>query len=144
MKQKLNLCLPDRPSYLSDFAIKACFYLDLFRYDAEIIIDVKRSLDDECYGSCVGDRKNVQIELAVRSFGELVDKETRLRTCAHELVHAKQYLTGKLRDVEKGNGYEVIWGKNKYKWRSNMALARQPWEAEAYCLENEIYEACRC
>jgi hypothetical protein len=50
---------------------------------------------------------------------------------AHELVHAKQFIKGELHP-------------NLNRWKSldysNTAYSRQPWEKEAYLLEDKLLE----
>lgn len=138
----LYLTCSERPKYIYEFAMRAIDYLGLDRLHGDLTIETYTSLDAECHGLCWGDTQQAEIALAVRSFGIKLTKKERCLALAHELVHAKQYLSGELKDLPKGRGYEVVWRGNKFKWRNNMALARQPWEAEAYRLENLIYEAC--
>jgi len=56
-----------------------------------------------------------------------------LKVLAHEMVHVKQYAYNEL--VEKRNG-NVFWFNNVYK---NTLYWDQPWEIEAYGLENGLF-----
>ena len=52
---------------------------------------------------------------------------------AHEMVHLKQFVRGELFDYETG---KVQWKKRMY---GNVHYEDQPWEKEAYRLEDKLY-----
>ena len=53
---------------------------------------------------------------------------------AHEMVHLKQFVRGELCDYETGR---VQWKSRTY---GRVHYDDQPWEKEAYRLEEELYE----
>ena len=53
---------------------------------------------------------------------------------AHEMVHLKQFVRGELFDYATGN---VQWKSRTYR---RVHYTDQPWEKEAYRLEEELYE----
>jgi len=64
-----------------------------------------------------------------------MDDENLIKTTIHELVHVKQYVKGEL--VDRGRGkYKTLWnGKDHTK----TSYSRQPWEREAYRLQESLY-----
>ena len=54
-----------------------------------------------------------------------------MRTLAHEMVHAKQYIFGEL------DGYSDSWKGSDVNYYS---YEDSPWEKEAYKLEEILYE----
>lgn len=143
MESKLDLFLPESPNYLADFAVRACFYLNLFQYDAELIIDYVRELPEGNHGMCHGDSERVELSIAYRSDDVSLTREEKMLALAHELVHAQQYLSGRLKDCDTDpENYTVVWNRDKIHWRDDLPVEDQPWETEAYGREREIYEAC--
>ncbi len=53
---------------------------------------------------------------------------------AHEMVHLKQFVRGELFDYATGN---VQWKSRTF---GRVRYTDQPWEKEAYRLEDELYE----
>lgn len=138
----LELYCPDRPKYLAEFAFNACMYLGLFELkDKEIVIELKKKLESDSYGICYGDEDVVEIHIALTQWGKPLSREDKLSTLGHELVHAKQYLTGNLKNSTNKKGNEVgVWKGHTYLWTDNPD--ELPWEKEAYELEKKIYEHC--
>ena len=131
------------PQYMVDFIDYAVEYLELDKLRGEILIEYKRRLPEESYGECFGDRSEVEINIAQTTFGETISREDKLKTVAHELTHAHQYLTGRMRCVSEENGDEewvTHWKKRKYKYKPENEL-NQPWEIKAVKYENEIFES---
>jgi hypothetical protein len=93
--------------------------------DLDIILKSAKALDDS-HGFCDNGehgRNSFIIELNKELKGD--DFTTLI---FHELVHAKQYCTGKLKDYDK-KGKKVCWNGYDY---SNYQYSRQPWEMQAY------------
>lgn len=124
--------------YIWEFAIKAVYYLGIEQEEVNIIISVKNKLPDQAYGYCHGEDEDIEIELARRSYDNKLDRETILRTLAHEMVHAKQFIKGELK---RARADTVLWKNKKYDWSEDDD--DNPWEVEAYALENEVYEHCQ-
>ena len=75
------------------------------------------------------------LEVDIRGRFDLI-----VRSLAHEMVHCRQYQTGKL----KFDGEDDIWEGKVYKpqrkFRSSYSAYRnQPWEKEAYSMEKPLY-----
>lgn len=126
--------------YLEQFAEDICRYFKIENFDATIIITTKKRLEGDCYGMCWGDQDFVEIELARYADGGKVSREMFLKTLAHEMVHAMQYITGKMRHL--GDHKHVIWKNRKYAYAEDES--NKPWELEAYRLEDILYEHCQC
>lgn len=61
--------------------------------------------------------------------------EQMFRTVAHEMVHAKQWVRGQVKQYQKRNGeLDLTWMNRKYK----CAYYDRPWEIEAYSRESVL------
>jgi len=139
----MQLYLSDRtPKYVEDFIRYACVYLGLDKLRGDITITIKKSLDAEAYGICWGDRRECEIHIANNSFGQRVSREDKLKTIAHELTHAYQYLTGKLKCdpsiTEDNKMWKSVWEGKTYRYKPDNE-SKKPWEVEAVRFENEVY-----
>jgi len=139
----MQLYLSDHlPKYMVEFIDYAVSYLELDKLRGEILVEYKRRLPEESFGECFGDRSEVEINIAQTTFGMTISREDKLKTLAHELTHAKQYLTGKMKCVSEGpedEDWVTHWKKRKYKYKVDSE-SEQPWEREAIKYENLIYE----
>ena len=126
------------PKYMSEFAHFACKWLGIDKFRGEIYIDLKQTLEEESFGLCWGDRSICEIQLASRQWGEPVSREDRLRTLAHELTHAHQYLTGHLVPGETGE-FKSVWLGEEVKYSAEDE-DQTPWEQEASTVEERIYD----
>lgn len=139
----MRLYLSDHlPKYIVEFIDYTVGYLGLDKLRGEILVEYKRKLPEESYGECFGDRSEVEINIAQTTFGQTISREDKLKTVAHELTHAYQYLTGKMKcSAEEGQDEWVThWKKREYKYKPEDELT-QPWEIEAVKYENDIYES---
>ena len=105
------------------------------------ILDLKKPVEvrfarvSDVHGECMENGTEVIVNAKLR-FDHV------LRTLCHEMVHAQQFQTGRLKFK---NGYD-IWEGNK--WTESMSTARTPhgvyrsapWEVEAYGLEKSLYK----
>ena len=100
-----------------------------------IFVTFKTELENDVQGLCWGDRQEgyVEIDIARKSFGVKLEYSDMMKTLAHEMVHAKQYLRGEL------NGYSNSWKGKRLK---TYEYDNQPWEKEAYKLEDKLYYKC--
>jgi hypothetical protein len=113
--------------------VKSCLtYLSpKLRRDISIEVNVITRCDNNHHALCWGDRDEVIIEIA-RGSNELeFTLEDQMLNLAHELVHAKQFITGQLSPVLQK------WKKKDY---SKAPYSRQPWEREAYAKEEKLYK----
>jgi hypothetical protein len=71
-----------------------------------------------------------------------LDIERALVVLAHELVHAEQYNTGRLRQEWTRQGWTMYWNNNQsfVKGSTYLAYRNLPWEKEAFGREKELAE----
>jgi hypothetical protein len=61
-----------------------------------------------------------------------------LTTLAHEMVHAKQIMSGEFHTVKSRNGkFKRFW----FGEQISVKYEKQPWEIEAYLMEQELVHA---
>ena len=86
-------------------------------------------------GWCMWEDDNVNPRefniMVYRGFG----RENVIKTVLHEMVHVKQYAKGELKERYK-YGHKQLW---KGKDHSDTDYWDQPWEKEAYELQDEMY-----
>lgn len=100
--------------------------------DIEIVPTISRCHNN--YAECDGDRNAANIIMSRRDENdELFTEDVMALNVAHELVHAKQFIKGQLK-INSSN--EDFWMGRKC--RSTFSLNRQPWEKEAYSMEEEL------
>lgn len=142
----ISITCPKRPKYIFDFALFACEYLKINRLNRDLDIIIRNRIEDDHEGVSYGDRDQVTIEIAKNSYEDRLDKKMTLIALAHEIVHAKQYFREELKDTA-GTTYwkgEPFLMKEFYISENGsvrLQHERMPWEAEAYKLETEIYDA---
>ena len=66
----------------------------------------------------------------------LMSESDMIKTVIHELIHVKQYVKGELIDRTHGK-YKTIW---KGKDHSKTSYSKQPWEKQAYRLQESLYK----
>jgi len=92
-------------------------------------IQFKDKLDGDVAGYCSGDTDGVLIEISK----DYKDEEELCQNLAHEIVHAKQYIRGEVKDEEE------IWRKGgKIEDWTGSAYRALPWEREAYRQEKKL------
>lgn len=138
----LDLYLPPRPQYFNKFVIAACEHLGLDQYEAELIVTLRKNLDCEHHGLCWGDNELVEIEIATSSFGQSLSRKDKLLAVSHELIHARQYLSGQLSNHHDDGRHMMRWKNRIYAHRDPPDDAKHPWEVEAYREEETVYLAC--
>jgi hypothetical protein len=113
-------------------------YLGLNSLRGEVNICLKKSLDDDAFGLCWGDDREIEIWIASSQFGVPISRENKLRTIAHELVHARQYLRRELKGYcDKTNS--TRWKGMQYRYKDDESDT--PWELEAHKYELIVYDA---
>ena len=128
------------PKYMEDFIYFACHHLGIDRLRGELEIKLHpRNLEEEAFGLCWGDRSECEVHIASHQWGGPVTRENKLKTLAHELTHAYQYLTGHLVAYDVGE-YVSRWHGADIKYCPETE-DEMPWEQEAYHFEDVIYEA---
>jgi len=103
------------------------------RRTIDIEINVLTECDNKNYALCWGDREEVEIELARRSGSKKFTLDEMMLNLAHELVHAKQFIRGELHPTLHK------WKKFKKDY-ANTPYFKQPWEKEAYLMEDKIFK----
>jgi len=120
-KRRINTFVKSVMAYLSP----------RLRRDISIELNVINKCDGDAYALCWGDKNEVIIELARSSRGHKFTLDEMMLNLAHELVHAKQFITGQLSPV-------------RMKWKTidhaKTPYSRQPWELEAYRKEEKLYK----
>ena len=101
------------------------------RRDVTVDLQIVNVCENEFYGLCWGDRSGSEIELPRKAYDQSFTLDEMMRNLAHELVHTKQLLRGELRRNQ--------WWKNDQSF-TNTVYGKQPWEKEAYNLEDKIYQ----
>ena len=142
------LCIEGYRSHNRDFhrALKsgAMFYAEVLlgkRMAKNIYLDIKLTKDlkkkEGAYGYChiVDDSLAKPREFMIELDASMRYKFDQILTwLAHEMVHLKQFVRGELCDYESGR---VQWKSRSF---GRVHYDDQPWEKEAYRLEEELYE----
>ena len=127
----LNVYVDQSPQYIHDYVFRVCDYLGINGYDADLVVTPKREMEADIVGECYGFRDRVDIEYLSCK----LPRSEKLITIAHEMVHARQILSGEhIRLNNRWHGSEYV-GFDQEEF--------YPWEEEAYRLERIIYEECR-
>jgi hypothetical protein len=121
------------------------FYGDMLlgkRMSKNIILEIKLTRElkqkEQAYGYCQITDDNLS---KPREF--MIELDTAMKHpldqiliwLAHEVVHVKQFVRGELCDYATGS---VQWKSKRYS--RNVKYNEQPWEQEAYRLEDKLYE----
>ena len=122
----------------------ALFYGEVLlgkRMVKNIYLDIKLTKDlkkkEGAYGYChiVDDSLAKPREFMIELDASMRYKFDQILTwLAHEMVHLKQFVRGELCDYETGR---VQWKSRSF---GKVHYDDQPWEKEAYRLEDELYE----
>jgi len=136
----VQLFLSDRmPRYMVEFIHFASAELTLNRLRGDCTVLLKGTLDGESFGLCWGDRREAEVHIATRQWGLPVSREDKLKTIAHELTHAYQYLTGRLKCSQGEAEYKSTWCGQEFTYDPEEEL-NLPWEYEANQMEQIIYD----
>ena len=108
----------------------------------EIELEFTKTKEDGALGFCYlgDDDKEVIIKIDSR-IGRTEGRDELIVTIAHEMVHAWQMATGRLKDTIRG-GYKQLWKctDGKYRNYNKTSYDRQPWETEAYAMQDKLAE----
>ena len=102
------------------------------RRNVHIDIYVITECDEKNYALCWGDKDEVEIELGRKSGKKKFTLDEMMLNLAHELVHAKQFIRGELHPTL------YKWKKFKKDYAKTPNF-KQPWEKEAYLMEDKIF-----
>ena len=132
-----------RSQSLIEYIEKVAEYLGLNddRYiDSLIIVEFVKECDGFASGYCYGDAELVNVEIARNDACGKIPLAQLKRNIAHELIHAKQIVSGRL--VNKGfvirdDEWVYVW-----EWEGVEFIdtpdSEQPWQIEAYALEKKV------
>jgi len=121
----------------------ALFYADKLGLDSSvnIIISLKSNVSKGIRGytqynnaSDIGGGHQVLITI-----NQDMKRSEQLHTLAHEMVHAKQFVEGKL--VKENGSANYSWKGRYYKKIYKIAHHERPWEKEAHQLGGRLYMA---
>lgn len=109
-----------------------CYTLDALglHQEAFLLIRFEHDLEENLHGFF--DYDEIENELYI-SICHSLREEDMIRTIIHELIHARQILTGQY--VPGEGKFRGTWYGIEY----NCNYDELPWEKEAYALEEEIY-----
>ena len=115
--------------------------LKLYRYRNPLTIDLKFSKNltkrERVYGNVIWEDDNHR----PREFTIMVDKDLGPRkiiyTLIHEMVHVKQYASGRMKDLSREFGIRTWCGRKIDLWETPYWT--QPWEVEARKMEKVFY-----
>jgi len=135
---------------MEEYVLNMLDYLDISdESEADIEITLTDRCDGDAGGYCHGDEEQVEIELATHVQDYEIPYERLMINLAHEMVHAKQLISGELCDkgvVGVTNTPEKIELSMKQVWKGEEYIDcpywDQPWEKEAYSMEKNVFKAC--
>lgn len=116
---------------VNEYVARLCVALNIHRFTARGVgIVFMNHCDGDAQGLCSGDKEVAVVHIAKKGYTHL----EQMKTLAHEMVHARQFLRGQL-TCEGG----FAWKGRK---ADGFEYMNQPWEKEAYRLENELFVQC--
>ena len=133
----MDIFLEDNGYDVEDYINAVAAVLVLDQYEGDLRIELKRKCDADAGGYCYGDEDDIDIEIATHVQGEALDIETIKVNIAHEMVHAQQIASGRLKD----HGIKIIddclvkvaeWDGE---YHTDTKYDDQPWEIDAYARE---------
>lgn len=125
---------------------KLIYELGIADYTADLEIKVVNKCDGGMTGYCYGEEDDVRIEIAMTDESGKINVKDRMKHLAHEMVHAKQLIRGELKSTRRinttvnGVDFEVDATEWKGEMMYNVPYKDQPWEIEAYSLEDALSE----
>ena len=140
----INLIVNSKTNKHIDYIYRIIFELGLDKYEADLEIIFKKKCDNGMAGYCYGDNESVIIEIASQDDMSKFSTKQKMLHLAHEMVHAKQLITGELqstRETKLAIGDQVfnisftLWKGETF---INTPYDDQPWEHEAYAMELSI------
>lgn len=108
--------------------------LNLYRMNLEINVQIKKLTD--AFGYCAWEDNNIRPREFTIEIAKGMSKKKFLTTLAHEMVHVKQYVRGEIRERFQSD-HRVFW---KDKDHSDTTYWSQPWEKEAFRLQDKLYK----
>lgn len=138
---KLRLRYPLFPRWAGPFIEQVADRLDMRDMNAQIRFFFVPEIEEDkrILGKCYAEKQNLcDIYIAHSAFSRKDSRELKLNTIAHEMVHAHQFLSGRLGVNYMNRGWCWMWQGARYSDidRTDEDL---PWEREAYLMENVLY-----
>ena len=99
----------------------------------DIEVKIRSMKDEDAIGFCLETDNNRTFEIDAE---KTLDEENFIETICHEMVHAWQGATRKMK--EKPNKRLWLCKDGKYRNYTNCAYMRQPWEVEAYRMQSGL------
>ena len=99
----------------------------------DIEVKIRSMKDEAAIGFCLETDNNRTFEIDAE---RTLDEENFIETICHEMVHAWQGATRKMK--EKPNKRLWLCKDGKYRNYTNCAYMRQPWEVEAYRMQSGL------
>ena len=108
--------------------------------DRTICFEFNKKLDADAGGFCYGDTEQIDIEIATHIQGEPLDIAQIKINIAHEMIHAQQIMSGRLKDhgIQILDGCLVKVAEWDGKCYTNTKYDDQPWEIDAYARESLV------
>lgn len=130
---KLRKSIPeDTVRDFLDFCVEE-LKLNRFKY---VEVHVKFSRLKDAAGWCTWEDDNIRPrEFTIDCLNTQTDEDI-FKTLAHEMVHVKQMLKGESKELFKP-AYRKLW---KGEDHTNTIYEEQPWEKEAYALQDVLYD----
>lgn len=128
--------------------IDACAaVLGLDQYNGELEFEFKKKLDQDAAGYAWDmDDGDVAIEIATHVQGEKLPIVDVLQNIAHEMIHAEQMASGRMKDfgIQLASAGDCQTMVHAVEWEgevlTNVKYDDQPWEIEAYSYEELLRE----
>ena len=98
-----------------------------------IDVNIHSMKGEDAIGFCWETDNNRTFEIEVE---RTLDEENFIETICHEMIHAWQSATRKMK--EKPNKRLWLCKDGKYRNYTNCAYMRQPWEVEAYRMQSGL------
>ena len=105
-------------------------------------LEFTKTLEDGAMGfTHMGDDDKDMIIQIDHRLSRIEGRDKLIETVAHEMVHVWQMATGRLKDKFRG-GYKQLWKckDGKYRNYNKTSYDRQPWETEAYAMQDKLAE----
>ena len=116
---------------LKQFLTDACMFytkqLGFRKRKRQLDININIGREDDILGLCEFNQDYIWPEIDIH-INRDSSKEEMLKTLAHELTHAKQFLRKELAQKRDGKMY----------WKGTQS-DKQEWEDEAYIMEEQLY-----
>lgn len=100
------------------------------RRKVAVTINIVTTCDGQENGYCLGDKSGAVIDVARKTCGYKFPYDEIILTLCHELVHAKQFISGELTEDSKWMGESL----------RHLDIKDHPWEHEAFKLEKILYD----